>query len=50
MQAVATAWLLHALGVEVDPNFGAGGAGGARFLSDNFVEQVEKEVLTQIPL
>ena len=50
MQAVATAWLLHALGVEVDPNFGAGGAGGARFLSDNFVEQVEKEVLTQLPL
>ena len=50
MQAVATAWLLHALGVEVDPNFGAGGAGGARFLSDNFVEQVEKEVLTQLHL
>ncbi len=50
MRAVATAWLLHALGVEVDPNFGAGGAGEARFLSESFVEQVEQEVFAQVPL
>ena len=50
MQAVATAWLLHSLDVEVDPNFGAGGAGGARFLSRSFVEQVEQDVLARRPL